>query len=305
MMKTKALTVFDIQRFALHDGPGIRTTVFLKGCPLDCLWCHNPESKKSKPQLGFLEKNCSCCGKCVNTCEHDVHIISANDRHHLQYQNCIQCGICINTCPNHALKIFGQQMTSEEIIKIVEKDRDFYERSGGGITVSGGEPMMQFEALRQLLQQAKEIGLHVCLDTSGQADTKKYEEIAKYVDIFLFDYKLTDPEEHKRYTGVANTLILHNLERLCQKGSQIYLRCPIIPGINDNESHYRAIGKLSRQYNNIQQINLMTYHDMAKGKAQQIGECYALSEIKTITSEGKKAIYEKVKSYGCLRLQQG
>lgn len=298
------LTVFDLQRFALHDGPGIRTTIFLKGCPLDCIWCHNPESKKAKPQLGFLEKKCVYCGKCQQVCPKGVHNILEN-RHEISFSECALCGKCVDACLNKALKIFGRKMTSDELLKTVVKDRDFYQRSGGGLTVSGGEPMMQFEGLRGLLKKAKEMGIHVCLDTSGQAPQERYREIAEYVDLFLFDYKLTDPLEHKKYTGVDNRQILSNLDYLCTHGSNVFLRCPIIPGINNKESHYRAIAELSQKYDAIRQVNLMTYHDMAKGKAAQIGETYPLAELKTIEAAEKKQVYEQVEAYGCCRLKEG
>ncbi len=302
--KMKELTVFDVQRFALHDGPGIRTTIFVKGCPLDCVWCHNPESKRREPQLGFLEKKCIGCGKCVTACENNVHKISEQGVHEIDYRKCKTCGKCVDACLEKALKIYGTKMTAEEIMDIVMKDADFYRTSGGGLTVSGGEPMLQYPALLNLLQKAKEKNLHVCLDTCGQAQTEKYAEIAKYVDLFLFDYKITDADEHKRYTGVDNKKILENLDYLCTHGKDVFLRCPIIPGINDKAEHYRAIAELSEKYEAVRQVNLMTYHDMAKGKSAQIGERYELSDIKTIEKEEKYKIYEQVESYGCTKLYE-
>lgn len=298
------LMVFDLQRFALHDGPGIRTTVFLKGCPLDCIWCHNPESKSKEPQLGFLRMRCIGCGKCAGICEHNVHIIQENGTHQIQYKNCTGCGNCTIVCPKEALKIYGNLYTADELLAVILKDRDFYERSGGGLTVSGGEPMQQFEALKELLKKAKEQGLHVCLDTSGQAPKEHYSEIAEYVDIFLFDYKLTDEKKQKCYTKGNRTLILNNLDYLCSQGKEVFLRCPIIPSINDTENHYKAIADLSQKYSSIRQVNLMMYHDMAKGKAEQIGEPYILSELKTIADSYKQEIYEKLASLGCLNLKE-
>lgn len=298
------LTVFDLQRFALHDGPGIRTTVFLKGCPLDCVWCHNPESKSTKPQIGFLAKNCTGCGRCAAVCEENVHRLEGTGIHQVVYENCKACGRCVKVCPRHALKIYGEKMTPEEILQTVRKDRDFYERSGGGLTVSGGEPMLQFEALKELLGRAKEEGIHVCLDTCGQAPESHYREIAGVVDVFLFDYKLTDPEAHRRWTGVDNRLILNNLKMLCETGNDVFLRCPIIPGVNDKEEHYRAIAELSRKYPGIRKVNLMMYHDMAKGKAEQVGMTYQLAEIRTIEEKQKKEIYQKVAGFGCRNLEE-
>lgn len=298
------LTVFDIQRFALHDGPGIRTTVFLKGCPLNCLWCHNPESKRPQPQLSFLEKNCVSCRRCQSVCPRQVHLFDTEGRHHVAFGRCIRCGACAKACLRHALKLFGMAMTPDEILQVVVKDRDFYERSGGGLTVSGGEPMLQFDGLLALLQQAKAEGLHVCLDTSGQAPTERYAQIAPYVDCFLFDYKLTGEALHKQYTGVGQTLILQNLEWLCTHGCHMILRCPMIPGVNLFPAHYDAIAALSRRYDAIKTVNLMPYHDMAKGKAAQIGEAYALSEVKTMSAEQTDALYAELAARGCRNLSR-
>lgn len=298
------LMVFDLQRFALHDGPGIRTTVFLKGCPLDCAWCHNPESKKSAPQLRFLEKKCTGCGRCEEVCRYGVHKVKGRKSHNIEFSKCVQCGSCVKVCVNNAIKFYGNKMTSREILEIVLKDRDFYQRSNGGLTVSGGEPMMQFKGLLELLKKAKEEGVPVCLDTSGQASTEKYAEIAEYVDLFLYDYKITGAKKHKQYTGVENHLILKNLEYLCGCGSNVYLRCPIIPGVNDNDTHYKAIADLSKKYHNIREVNLMMYHDMAKSKADEIGEDYQFSYLKSIEKLEKVDIYSKVQSFGCLNLKE-
>jgi pyruvate formate lyase activating enzyme len=298
------LNVFDIQRFALHDGPGIRTTIFVKGCPLNCLWCHNPESKKFEPQLSCIFKNCVSCGNCVSACPNDVHTITNEGVHEIAFDKCQHCGSCVEACYNKALKIFGTKMDTDELMKIIVRDRSFYEKSNGGLTVSGGEPMSQFDGTLELFKAAKNEGLHTCLDTSGFARKELYEQIMPYVDVFLFDYKLTDCEKHQKYTGVPNDLIKSNMDMLCKNCAVIFLRCPIIPGINDDDEHLDAIAALSRKYDAIAQVNVMAYHDMAKGKIKHIGGTYALEDLKTVDKTEKQALYDRLEKMGCLRLQE-
>lgn len=299
-----SLQVFDIQRFALHDGPGIRTTIFVKGCPLDCQWCHNPESKRFRSQLSCLYKNCTGCGRCEAVCPRGVHKIDEQGKHHIDYDKCIQCGACVEACYNQVLKLYGTIWDTNRLVELVLKDKDFYERSGGGLTVSGGEPMSQFEGLLELLKKAKEEGLHTCLDSSGFAPTEKYEAVMPYVDVFLYDYKLTDAAKHRKYTGVDNGLIKKNLDFLCTHEQTVFLRCPVIPGINDDDEHFAAIAELSRKYQGIAQVNVMAYHDMAKSKATQIGVDYVLKELKTVEKEEKQEMYRRLEQLGCLKLQE-
>lgn len=298
------LQIFDLQRFALHDGPGIRTTIFVKGCPLDCLWCHNPESKKYQTQLSCLYKNCVLCGRCVEVCPESVHWID-REGHHIDYSRCVRCGKCVDACYQKALRLYGRRYGIEELLQIVLKDRDFYERSGGGITLSGGEPMSQFQSVKEMLRRAKGEGLHTCLDTCGYAKTEQYAGIMEYVDLFLYDYKITCSKKHIEYTGVDNALIKHNLKFICENGGKVFLRCPIIPGINDEEEHFQAITELSVRFANILQVNIMAYHDMAKSKAAQIGADYPLARLETVEKEQKEKIYERLEMLGCLRLCEG
>lgn len=295
------LLVFDIQKYALHDGPGVRTTIFLKGCPLRCAWCHNPESQNVKPQLGCIYKDCIGCRECASVCPSGVHSF-AEGVHNIDFAGCRLCGRCVEQCYKHALRIYGKYMETDHLIKTVMEDWDFYQNSGGGMTVSGGEPMVQINALLKLLAAAKEKDLHICLDTCGYAQPEHYESVSRYVDIFLFDYKITNNEDHIKYVGVSNELILKNLARLADLGKTIYLRCPIIPGINDNEVHLKRIAELSCQYPAIEQVNLMYYHDMGKGKAVQVGMEYMLGDLKTVEKEYKEKTESTLKRFGCTKL---
>jgi len=300
----RVLNVFDIQRYALHDGPGIRTVIFTKGCYLNCPWCHNPESKSFEPQLGYVYTKCVGCQECERVCPKNNHMFDENGMHHIRFDTCNLCMKCVENCYNNALKVFGETRSIDDLIEIVLRDRHFYENSGGGLTVSGGEPMYQFEGTLALMRKAKEYRLHTCLDTSGYGETEKYREILPFVDIFLFDYKLTNPELHKKYTGVDNDIILRNLDMICTAGGQVFLRCPIIPGINDTDDHLKTISNISNRYDAIRQVNIMPYHDMGRGKASQIGVTYELKQIKTVEKNEIKWVEEKLSSYGCTKLNE-
>ncbi len=268
--------VFDIQKFSIHDGPGIRTTVFLKGCPLDCLWCHNPESKKSKPEISFISEKCILCGYCASKCPNQCHIIDGKG-HSFDRAKCLRCGKCTMECYSKALEVIGKIMTMDEVMAEVLKDVPFYETSNGGMTISGGEPMAQFLFTKSLLEEAKRHNLHNCLETSGYAPLARYREILANVDIFLYDFKESDPERHSKYTGIPQDLIVKNLVELDSLGAKSVLRCPIIPGLNDRKSHFKEIAKLANKLSNIIEINILPYHPLGKSKSSRIGMEYPLS----------------------------
>jgi len=270
--------VFDIQKCSVHDGPGIRTTVFLKGCNIRCLWCHNPESFKINPQISVDCKTCTVCGLCITICPNKVHqIISGN--HQLHPDACTGCNQCVSGCPTHSLKVFGQEMSTFDIIKEVEKDLKYYHSSGGGVTFSGGEPTLQPDFLYQLLKECKKREIHTCLETNGIIPLSYLKKIEPYVDLYLLDYKATGSDKHKELTGNNGQYVLQTIEYLNRHQRKIILRCPIIQGLNDSPKHFAAIRSLKRRYNNIIQVEIMPYHSLGKHKWDSLGLDYQLKNL--------------------------
>ncbi len=285
------VNIFDIQRFSVHDGPGIRTTVFFKGCPLRCLWCHNPESLSSFCQMGFYQEKCTLCGCCEAVCAN--HSIK-DGKHIFNREKCVVCGNCAESCPNKALEKLGYKTTPEEILLEVKKDESFYKNSGGGMTVSGGEPFYQAEALYSLVRSAKEAGLHICIETSGFAKREAVEKIAPFVDIFLFDFKESNDIKHREFTGQSNELILSNLALLDSLDKEIILRCPIIPSLNDREDHLDSIAKLVATTKNIRQVQIMAYHRLGLSKYASLGEKNSLDSLESMDKSYKKELAQKL-----------
>lgn len=260
--------LLDPKRFAIHDGPGIRTTFFFKGCPLKCLWCHNPESISPKIQLGYYEHKCISCGDCEDVCETNSHVFT-DGKHSFTSEHCTACGKCEEICPGKALKIYGKKMSVREVMDIAMEDMTFYQESGGGVTLSGGEPLLQFEFAKSLLQALKNSGIHTAVDSCANVMTKYFEEILPIADLFLIDFKHADSETHKKLTGSGNELICKNLKFLSDRKAQIEIRIPVVPGCNDSleNMHKTAefLGKL-----NLESVRLLPYHSLAGSKYKAV-----------------------------------
>lgn len=264
----KTGNIFHIQRFSTSDGPGIRTVVFLKGCPLNCVWCHNPESKSTQTEILYKQDLCLLCGSCAGICPNSCHTFE-NGLHSLHRERCDGCGQCVQVCSSKALEICGEEKTAEEIMDTVLRDKPFYAESGGGMTLSGGEPLMQYDFALSLLNLAKGHGLHTAIETSGFT-TKDLTELNPYTDLWLYDIKLFSEEEHRKYTGVSNRQIRKNLHLLDQIGANIVLRCPIIPNINMTDEHFDALAELAAGLKHVTAIHLEPYHPLGLSKAQQL-----------------------------------
>lgn len=269
MNNTKG-TIFDIQRFSVNDGPGIRTSVFMKGCALECSWCHNPESWKSEPELAFIEEKCIMCEECANVCPNNVHSFIDN-AHKIDRDKCKLCGKCVEVCSTGALKIYGKEYTVKEIFDIVIKDKLYYEESGGGVTVSGGEPLQQYKFVLELFQMLKLNDVHTCLDTTGFCNTSILEHIIPHTDLFLFDYKLSNYSDYCTHTNINYDAVLRNLNILDINKKEIILRCPIIPNLNDNDAHIDSLINLVSGHINIIQVDIIPYHKLGESKYNYFG----------------------------------
>lgn len=288
--------IFDIQRFSVHDGPGIRTIVFMNGCPLKCLWCHNPESQKMQPQILFEKDLCTLCGECVKICPHGVHAI-IDDTRIIQRELCGGCGKCTDNCLTGALGLKGKLVTVDDVISEVLKDRVYYVKSGGGITLSGGEPLTQPVFAKALLIRSKEHGINTAIETSGYARWNTFEEILDLVDFTMYDIKLVDSGLHKRYCGAGNSLIIKNLKRIIEKGKTIHVRVPLIPAINDTDENLKQTAELLTGLG-MKYVELIPYHAFAKEKCRALGIDYPLSHSKTQTRKGLKRMMRLMSSLG-------
>jgi pyruvate formate lyase activating enzyme len=290
-------TVFDIRKYSVHDGPGIRTTVFLKGCPLDCWWCHNPESQSMAPEPMLRPNLCIACDECIAVCPERA-IARQEGQLTWDREACVSCGDCAEVCLAGAREMAGREMTVPAVLAEIERDRLFYEESGGGVTFSGGEPLLQWRFLGELMRACCDLEVHTALDTSGFAAWEVFEQILPYTELVLYDLKHTDPERHRQVTGAPLEPILRNLERLSARGVPIWLRVPLVPGINDDEVNLHRVGELAARLAGIRQVSLLAYHPTAAGKYERLGRPYRLADTLAPADEQMEAAAGLLRSYG-------
>lgn len=269
--------IFNIQRFSLHDGPGIRTTVFLKGCPLSCLWCHNPEGLLAQTELRLAHALCTRCGRCQQLCPATVHQLTA-EVHLLTPEQCRHCGQCVANCPAMALELVGEEKTVEEVMAVVRRDIPFYQTSGGGMTLSGGEPLQQAEFSLALLQTARNEDIATAIETSALAPWKILQRCRPLTDLFLVDLKHTDPIRHRELTGVSNTLIMQNLQRMITEGWPLILRIPWIPHYNAEPTFLEGLVTWLATFPTPPPVEFMPYHRLGQGKWKALGKTSPLPD---------------------------
>ena len=282
--------VVDIQRFALHDGPGIRTIVFFKGCPLRCAWCQNPESLEPRSEIGFVDTLCIHCGACHETCDRDA--IDLASEHRVLRDVCDGCAMCVEACMAEALSVVGKEHTVEQLLDLLCRDADFYAESGGGITLSGGEPLRQHRFLAAFLPAAKAAGLHVTVETCGYFPWTNIEPLLAYIDLVYFDIKVRDGDAHRAATGVDNGIILQNARRLVERGHAITFRCPLIPGHTSGADNLESIISLLHELGQSS-VHLLPYHNLGEGKLDKVASPLSRLELSSMTRAEAEAIADR------------
>ena len=290
-------TIFDIRKYSIHDGTGIRTAVFFKGCPLECCWCHNPEGRAYHPELIFRPARCILCDDCLRVCPSEA-VTRQGDAIQIDRTRCKVSGECAAVCNAEALQVVGREMTVQQVIAEIERDTVFYEQSGGGVTFTGGEPLAQPHFLLELLSACRARALHIAVDTSGFTPWPVLDKIRPLVDLFLYDLKLMEDARHRQWTGVSNKIILSNLRQLSEAGHKILIRIPVIPGINDDEENLRQTGAFLASLPNVPPVELLPYHNIAEGKYAGLGMNYALAEIHPPAHEQMQAFAALLTGYG-------
>jgi len=287
--------LFNIQRYSLHDGPGIRTIPFFKGCPLSCKWCSNPESQRPQPELIFKKSDCIRCGKCIEACKQQA--LSVSNAFFIDRERCIQCGKCTQVCPTQALEMKGKRMTVADVMRELQKEENLYRRSGGGITLSGGEPLAQPDFSRELLKACKEKGWHTAIETTGFTTPEVIADVFPYVDLALTDIKAINPAVHLANTGIENSQILENLLRISFLTKTI-VRIPVIPGVNDNPEEIHNIAGFARLMSNVDTLHLLPYHSFGENKYGLLGRIYPMGEADSIAESKMELLKREVESSG-------
>ncbi len=288
----------DIQRFAIHDGPGIRTLVYMKGCPLKCLWCSSPHTQKTSHDLLHNELDCKVCGTCVELCPNNVFTISGEDGLNIDRELCTYCGQCVDFCPNQALKLIGHHVTSEELFQDVNKDSPFYRRSKGGVTVGGGEPILQLEFVTEFLKRCKQVYMHTAIETCGYRKWDNMENLLKYVDLVYIDIKHMNPIIHKELTGVSNEKILANARRI-SKIKPMIIRIPVVPGCNDTDENITATARFASELGeNLKRIDLLPYHKFGTQKYTRLGMKYKIPDVEPPSNDHMERLKDIVESCG-------
>ncbi|HJO83517.1 MAG: glycyl-radical enzyme activating protein [SAR202 cluster bacterium] len=290
--------VFDIKRYAVHDGPGIRTTVFLKGCPLRCVWCHNPEAIAHGPEVFFYPDRCIACGSCVEACPTGAQILAEGGQRTFDRAGCDLSQQCVEACNSNALMLAGNQTTVAEVMNEVREDATFYSVTGGGVTLSGGEPLLQIDFATALLKACKAEGFHTSLDSCGQVPWSFYERALPYVDLVLYDLKHIHDDDHKDATGVTNERIIQNLRKLHDRGTPVEIRMLIVPTINDSREQIGEAAELLAGMDNITAVRLLAYHSMAVSKYTSLAKDSTMPEVETPDNDAMAKIAEWVRGYG-------
>jgi pyruvate formate lyase activating enzyme len=287
--------IFDIQHYAVHDGPGIRTTVFFKGCPLRCAWCHNPESQRPEPEMGYFRERCTLCGTCVAACPQKALYSGEHGIAH-RPGPCKACGTCVRSCPQGAREIIGREISAIEVSERAERDRPFYEHSGGGVTISGGEPTLQAPFLLELLDSLKTKGMHTCLETCGYFKAELIPDLVPLVDLFLFDVKHLDPYAHEKFTGVSNEMILSNYTTIAERAGmeKVIPRIPLIPGFNDDMRSVDALIRFLEDVKYAGPVHFMPYNKMARPKYEKIGRGGLYRDMGDISETAVRSLLNRV-----------
>ncbi|WP_312952011.1 glycyl-radical enzyme activating protein [Superficieibacter sp.] len=287
--------LFNIQRYSLHDGPGIRTIPFFKGCPLACKWCSNPESQRPQPELIYKKNDCIRCGKCIEVCPQNA--LSPSNPSFVDRSRCVQCGECTKVCPTQALEMKGKRMTVNDVIRELQKEENLFRRSGGGVTLSGGEPLAQPEFARELLKACKAKGWHTAIETTGFTTKEVIEDVFPWIDLALTDIKAINPSVHEQNTGVNNSRILENLLRISFI-TKVIVRIPLVPGVNDNEEEIRSIAEFAKLMSGVDTIHLLPYHTFGENKYNLLGRIYPMGNTPSLAENKIENLKKMIESMG-------